>query len=441
MNVDSYDLVIVGAGPAGLRAAQVATCEGVRVAVIDDNPRPGGQIWRQGPQHPPVDALQKWLVDTASRANLTLVSGAKVVAALDGRRLLLEQGDAPAVIGYTQLILATGARERMLPFDGWTLPGVTGAGGLQALIKGGMPVEGERIVIAGSGPLLLAAAASAKQCGADVLEVVEQAPRARVLRFGVSLAATPAKFAQALALAASLGPSRYRTGSVVVKAHGRGRVEAVTIRSAAGERIVEADRVACGFGLVPNVTLAQALGCEIDAPGAIRVDGGQRTSVEGVLAAGECTGIGGMELARAEGALAAYAALGIGDGRVASAHRERARWRRFAARLADAFQLGEAACARPSPETLMCRCEDVSVGAVAAHTNWRDAKLHTRCGMGPCQGRICGAAAAACFGWDIAAPRPPFAPVRIATLIAAADAAQETGLADNTNFDRSRGPL
>jgi hypothetical protein len=126
-----------------------------------------------------------------------------------------------------------------------------------------------------------------------------------------------------------------------------------------------------------------------------------------------------MELASVEGALAAYAALGIDDERAARDRRERARWRRFAARVAAAFELGEAARALPSPETLLCRCEDVSVGAVGSHANWRDAKLHTRCGMGPCQGRVCGAAAAMYFGWDSAAPRPPLAPARIETLIAA----------------------
>lgn len=419
MNVERYDFAVVGAGPAGLRAAEVAASAGARVALIDDNPRAGGQIWRQGPGFAPSKPLERWLADTAPRANLTLLHGTKAIATLGGKRLLLEREDAPACIEYARLLLATGARERLLPFDGWTLPGVTGAGGLQALIKGGMPVRGERVVIAGSGPLLLASAATAVTRGADVRAVVEQAAWHRLLRFGVSLTATPAKLAQAVQLLRGIGWSRYVAGAVVVKAHGTKRVEAVTIRVGKNERSIETDRIACGYGLVPNVTLAQALGCEIDAQGAVRVDESQRTTVAEIFAAGECTGVGGMELASVEGALAAYAALGIDDERAARDRRERERWRRFAARVAAAFELGEAARALPSPETLLCRCEDVSVGAVGRHANWRDAKLHTRCGMGPCQGRVCGAAAAMYFGWDSAAPRPPFTPARIETLIAA----------------------
>jgi NADPH-dependent 2,4-dienoyl-CoA reductase/sulfur reductase-like enzyme len=421
MKVERYDIAIIGAGPAGLRAAQVAAGEGARVALIDDNPRPGGQIWRQGPGVVPQPPLALWLADTAPRPNLDVMQGAKVIAAIGANRLLLECADRPACIESTHLLLATGARERLLPFDGWTLPGVTGAGGLQALIKGGMPVAGERIVIAGSGPLLLAAASTAARRGADVRAVVEQAGAARVLRFAATLALTPAKLAQAVALMRTIRRSRYRTGAVVVKAHGAKRVEAVRIRAAGRERSIETDRAACGYGLVPNVALAQALGCTLDSHGAIRVDDSQRTSVRGVLAAGECTGVGGMELASVEGALAAYAALGIDDARVATERRSRERWRRFAARVAAAFELGEEARRLPSPDTLICRCEDVSIGSVSTHANWRDAKLHTRCGMGPCQGRVCGAAASTYFGWNVEAPREPFSPARIDTLIAAGD--------------------
>lgn len=421
MKIERYDIAIVGAGPAGLRAAQVAAGEGARVTLIDDNPRPGGQIWRQGPGVVPAPPLALWLRGTAPR--VAVKSGAKVVSATGANRLLLEFADGAACIEFTHLILATGARELLLPFDGWTLPGVTGAGGLQALIKGGMPVAGERIVIAGGGPLLLAAASTAAQRGGDVRAVVEQAGAGRVLRFGATLALTPAKLSQALALMRAIRWSRYRPGAVVVKAHGTRRVEAVTIRAAGREQSIEADRVACGFGLVPNVALAKALGCALDSHGAIRVDDSQRTSVHGVLAAGECTGVGGMELAWVEGALAAYAALGIDDARVATERRSRERWRRFGARVAAAFEPGDEARRLPSPDTLICRCEDVSIGALATHANWRDAKLHTRCGMGPCQGRVCGAAASAYFGWDVGAPREPFSPARIDTLIAAGDIA------------------
>jgi NADPH-dependent 2,4-dienoyl-CoA reductase/sulfur reductase-like enzyme len=251
--------------------------------------------------------------------------------------------------------------------------------------------------------------------------VVEQASLARVGRFVASLALTPGKLAQAV----RLGVACYRTGSVVVCAHGDARVEAVTIRARGREETLEADRVACGYGLVPNVTLALAFGCSIDErDGAILVDHSQRTSLEHVFAAGECTGIGGMELASVEGAIAAHAALGTAaDARLV---RERDRWRAFARRVAHAFELGADARALPSPDTVLCRCEDVSIADVAAHANWRDAKLQTRCGMGPCQGRICGDAAVIYFGWPRTAARPPFTPVRIDTLIAARESTETT---------------
>ncbi|KAK44265.1 pyridine nucleotide-disulfide oxidoreductase [Caballeronia jiangsuensis] len=419
MNVEHVDIAVVGAGPAGLKAVQIAARAGARVALIDDNPRPGGQIWRQGPTLAPAAQLRQWLDETRAHANLIVMNGTKVAAAPDDKRLLLEHDGAPLMLAYPKLILATGARERLLPFEGWTLPGVTGAGGLQALVKGGMPVRGERIVVAGSGPLLLAAADTARRHGAHVVAMVEQASLARVGSFVASLTLTPAKLAQAV----RLGVACYRTGSVVVRAHGNARVEAVTIRARGRETTLEADRIACGYGLVPNATLALALGCSTDErDGAILVDHSQRTSQEHVFAAGECTGIGGMELASVEGAIAAHAALGIAaDARLV---RERDRWRAFARRVAHAFELGADARALPSPDTVLCRCEDVSIADVAAHANWRDAKLQTRCGMGPCQGRICGEAAAIYFGWPLTAARPPFAPVRIDTLIAARESTE-----------------
>jgi D-hydroxyproline dehydrogenase subunit alpha len=413
MTIEHVDIAIVGAGPAGLNAARVAARAGVRVALIDDNPRPGGQIWRQGPAHVPAALLGQWLDETRPRPNLVVMNATKVAAAAGEKRLLLEREGMPLTLAYSKLILATGARERLLPFEGWTLPGVTGAGGLQALVKGGVPVRGERVVVAGSGPLLLAAADTARRHGAHVLAVVEQAPLARVARFVASLVLTPQKLAQAIAL----GAVRYRMESVVVKAHGSARVQAVTIRTRGRDETLEADRIACGYGLVPNSTLALALGCTIDDDGAIRVDDAQRTALGYIYAAGECTGIGGMELSRVEGALAAHAALGLeADARLI---RERDRWRGFARRVAHAFELGAAARAMPPPGTLLCRCEDVPLGEVAAHADWRDARLQTRCGMGACQGRICGEAASVYFGWPRVAARPPFAPVRIDTLIAA----------------------
>lgn len=419
-----YEIVVVGAGPAGLAAARAAAGAGARVAILDDNPRAGGQIWRQGPVFEPAAPLVESLA--ALRASsVELIAGARVVAALPGRELLVEQASAEAsgaILGYDKLIVASGARELLLPFAGWTLPGVTGAGGLQALVKGGVPVRGERIVIAGSGPLLIAALATAREAGANVLAVVEQASARAVRGFALSLTATPSKLVQAARLTRGFIGVDYLTGGVLRAAHGSSRVEAATIEIEGRPRVIECDRIACGYGLVPNLTLPLALGCEL-RDGAVAVDARQRTSREAVFAAGESTGIGGMELARAEGALAGLAAAGVdeGDRRVAALMREREVWRGFAARVARTFALGDAARALPPDDTVLCRCEDVTLGAARGYADARDAKLQTRCGMGACQGRVCGAAGAALLGWQEAAiPRPPFSPVRMGTLAALA---------------------
>ncbi|SIT46255.1 putative oxidoreductase in 4-hydroxyproline catabolic gene cluster [Paraburkholderia piptadeniae] len=430
MNDAHFDLVVIGAGPAGLAAVREVANAGARVAVLDDNPRAGGQVWRYGPAHPPSKTLTAHLKaigaagDIDSNSRVTLLQSTRVVAPLDGRRLLIESAErGGARIGYERLILATGARERLLPFEGWTLPGVTGAGGLQALIKGGVPVRGERIVIAGSGPLLLASLATARAAGARIVAIVEQASSASVMRFGASLTATPAKLLQAVQLTRGFAGLRYLTSAAVRAAQGDGRVERAIIERANGRtESIDCDRIACGYGLVPNTTLAQSLGCATDGDGAIAVDDSQRTSVDYVFAAGECTGVGGMELAHVEGRLAGLHALGVGDQTLIDALvKERERWRHFAQRVETAFALREFARAMPRDDTLLCRCEDVSIGEVRMHANWRDAKLHTRCGMGACQGRVCGAAAQTLFGWQVAQTRPPISPARIGTLMLAAD--------------------
>jgi NADPH-dependent 2,4-dienoyl-CoA reductase/sulfur reductase-like enzyme len=417
-----FDIVIVGAGPAGLNAARAAACAGASVALLDDNPRAGGQIWRQGPGHVPQAPLHNLLTAINGRGTITHWPSTRVVAPLDSRGLLLESAErGGAIVTYERLILATGARERLLPFAGWTLPGVTGAGALQALIKGGMPVRGERIVLAGSGPLLIAALATARAAGARVMAVVEQASAFDVARFGVSLLAAPAKLRQAFGMTHGFAGTHYWTSSVVEAAHGEGRVERVTIRRGRNGTSVTLDceRVACGYGLVPNVTLAQGLGCAIGKAGEIVVDGEQRTSVEGVFAAGECTGVGGAELAGVEGEIAGLFASGSATADHVALNAERARWQRFARRVDTTFSLRDAARTQPADATLLCRCEDVSIGEVRAFSDWREARLHTRCGMGACQGRICGAAANLYFGWRAAAPRPPFSPAQIGTLMAA----------------------
>ena len=414
----TFDVLVVGAGPAGMAAALSAAEAGARTGLVDDNPLPGGQIWRGGSRATRDAQGRQWLA-RLDAGRVTLLSGTRVVAPLDRRALLAETARETLVLRGQSLILATGARELFLPFPGWTLPGVLGAGGLQALVKGGLPIAGKRVVVAGSGPLLPAVAAYLKHKGARVLLIVEQAPWARLIRFAVHLAAHPDKLRQAAGFGRHLRGTPFRAGCWVTAARGQACLEAVTIRQGHRTWTLACDYLACGFGLVPSVELPAALGCAIQ-DGAVRVTGRQQTSVAGIYCAGEATGVGGVDLALAEGRIAGYVAA-----RRPVMARDflaaRARAQRFAAVLAQTFALRDELRGLAQPDTLVCRCEDVPYAALRAHASWQSAKLHTRCGMGPCQGRVCGAATALLFGWTQDSVRPPIAPARLESLARAVD--------------------
>ncbi len=418
---ESCDLLVIGAGPAGLAAAAAAAPSGARIVVVDDNPAPGGQIWRHGVQVPATPALKVRLAALERHANITLLSGTRVLASASGPALLLEDATQARLMRYRRLLLCTGARELLLPFPGWTLPGVTGAGGLQALVKGGLPVRGQRVVLAGSGPLLLATAATLRRAGAKVLLIAEQAAPAAMARFALGLPRWPGKFAQAL----RLWCPQWQAGRWVSAALGDERLQAVVVQRPNGSQgprgktvhdRLACDRLACGFGLVPNVELGRMIGIALDAGGALAVDELQLTSVEHCLAAGECTGIAGQESASLQGAIAGHVAVGELDAARALAA-QLPRWQIFARSLQTAFALRSELRALAEAETIVCRCEDVPHAALQSEPGWIEAKLRTRCGMGPCQGRICGAAAQVLYGW---APPPAakhlLGPVRIASL-------------------------
>jgi NADPH-dependent 2,4-dienoyl-CoA reductase/sulfur reductase-like enzyme len=393
------DVLVIGAGPAGLAAARRAAEAGTNVAMVDDNPRPGGQIWRG-----------LWQGKEPCRT----FCGVRVVAAPERGRVTLEGFDSSFDLRYSRLVLATGARERFLPFPGWTLPNVMGAGGLQALAKSGMPVAAKRVVVAGSGPLLLAVAKCLREHGARVVLVAEQAGRAALMRFGLGLTRHPAKLAEAVRFQASLLGVRYLTGCWPIAADGDGKLASVTFYRAGRTWRVPCDYLACGFGLIPNLELPALLGCELTASG-VKVDDYQQTSVEGVYAGGEVTGIGGLDLSEVEGEIAGLAATGKREA-AESLFGVRARHRQFAAALDRAFALREELKNLPQDDTLVCRCEDVPFDRIRLCSGWRDAKLHTRCGMGPCQGRVCGAALEFILGWRVESVRPPVFPARIETL-------------------------
>ena len=409
------DLLVVGAGPAGLAAAYHAARSGVRTTVVDDNPTSGGQIWRGEQDKPKSSEAQKWFEKVRS-VDIQFIAGARVFQQLAPGTLLAETRQDVCELNYASLVLATGARERFLPFPGWTLPNVMGAGGLQALVKTGLPIEGKRIVVAGSGPLLLAVAAYLRERGAEVLLIAEQASPARLARFGFGLIG---KTSQALSLRRQLKGVRYFNDCWPLAAHGVEKIEAVTLFRRGKRWRVSCDYLACGFHLVPNTELAELLGCAVEN-GSVRANEFQETTIPQVYSAGESTGVGGLELSLVEGEIAGLAIAGKSE----EARRlfpERAKQRKFADLLNRTFALRDELKQVVQPDTIVCRCEDVTFDRLRAHSSWRAAKLQTRCGMGPCQGRICGGAVEFLFGWRAKSVRPPVLPVRVESLVRSAE--------------------
>lgn len=421
-----FEIVVVGAGPGGIAAAAVAAEAGKRVCLLDANAGPGGQVWRgigaeTAQSYPHGARFLHWKA-RLDASECRIWQGYQAVDSPAPGQLRVESETGSRDITFERLILATGARERFLPFPGWTLPGVMGVGGAQALVKSGLNPVGKRVVVAGSGPLLLAVAAGLARTGAEIEGVFEQAPRAQLAPFVLSaLPAQPLKLAEGVLYRLRTFGVPYRVDAWVRRAEGRGRVERVWVSVGGKERTIACDWLACGFHLVPNLELPRLLGCEMQA-GCVKVDDLQQSSVPGVACVGELTGIGGLEKALVEGEIAGWAATG-NRARAFSLAGRRRRQLDFAAHMDRAFALRSELRRLPADSTIVCRCEDVTHRVLDACGGWREAKLHTRCGMGSCQGRVCGAAAEFLYGWGSADARPPVYPAKVSTLAAETDAA------------------
>jgi D-hydroxyproline dehydrogenase subunit alpha len=419
MSMDA-EVLVIGAGPAGMAAATQAAVHGKQVMLLDDNLAPGGQIWREASvPHRNIGSMQKQKALVALRVSGTRVlSGWRVFDAPRPHvlRAVNEGGsEAHAIeLSYGRLVVATGARERFLPFPGWTLPGVFGAGGLQALALGGFPVAGKRIIVAGTGPLLLPVGAHLRQMGGRLTTIAEQASRRQIAAFSARLSRQPRKLLEGLQYRAASGGSRYRVGCWPVAALGQEKVEGVRLTDGKTIWEEECDLLACGFHLVANTELPTLLGCAV-RDGLVAVDQLQQTSVTDIFAAGEITAIAGVEASLLTGTIAGLAAAGEIDKARALEPRRRAT-ERFAAQLASTFALRPELRRIVEPETIVCRCEDVTYSQLAQHNGWTEAKLQTRCGMGPCQARVCGPATEWLFGWKQSSIRPPLFPVPLSAL-------------------------
>jgi NADPH-dependent 2,4-dienoyl-CoA reductase/sulfur reductase-like enzyme len=416
----THDLIVIGAGPAGMAAATRAASLGLKTVLLDEQAREGGQIYRNvrscdrhvaamlGPDYTHGAALADALIRTgAELRQSTLVwdiaADLTVTALSDGRALQLR---AP------QIIAATGAMERASPIPGWTLPGVMNAGAAQIAMKSGGVVPAGKVILAGAGPLLLLVACQLLDAGADVAGVVETAPgrnRLQALRyFPAALAGWP-YLAKGLKMMQRLRRAGvpWFTQADDLAVQGDGRAQALAFHSGGRVRRIDADCILLHHGVIPNTQLSRLLRVahrwdERQLAWQVVTDDYGQTSLPGLRMAGDGTAIAGALAAEASGALAALGAA-HGLGRLSGdelSHRAAPLRRDLARQLAirpflDVMYRPPRWIVQPADDTIVCRCEEVTAGRVREMARLgcvgpNQTKFFSRCGMGPCQGRVCG---------------------------------------------------
>ena len=414
--------VIVGAGPAGVRAAQTLVAHGLWPVVIDEAPRWGGQIYRQPPagfERPKrvlygfeagrADALHAAMADILDRVDWrpdTLVWNAE-----GGRLDLLSRGRM-STLPYGQLIVATGATDRVLPFPGWTLPGIYTLGAAQVALKYQGCAIGSRVVFAGTGPLLYLVAYQYAKAGAKVVAVLDTASFKDKVAAVPAVLRQPALFAKGLYYLGWLRAHGVpvHQGVRLVRASGGAQVAGMRWRDGREEHEVACDAVGFGYALRSETQLADLLGCRFRYDALQRAalperDEAGRSSVVGVYLAGDGAGIMGADAAewageRAALALLADAGISVDATRVAALEARLARTAAFRHGLERAFPFPADWAAGAPDDLVICRCEEITAGelrACARDSGAREMnrlKALTRVGMGRCQGRTCGVAAA-----------------------------------------------
>ena len=417
-----FDLAIVGAGPAGMAAAIQARGLGLATIVIDDQPEPGGQIWRaieRRTKAGEAGAFGAAYARGAGHVTRFRASGAtyrpnsRVWQIEPGWRVLVSSEGHSDVVEAGSILLATGAQERPAPFPGWTLPGVLTLGGAQILLKTSLQVPTEPVWIAGSGPLVALYAVQLLRLGGQIAGILDTAPTGRSRRarpfIGAALARAPDLIAGIGWIARlRLAGVRIVSDVVNISAEGDTYLRAINFRTSAGrsERVT-ASVLLVHEGVIPAIHASLAAGCaQVWNPAQLsfrpRTDDRGETSRRGIYAAGDAAGIGGAEAALAQGALAAIAIAeqyGIVDAadarrRIAAAQVRLAGELRLRA-LLDALYPPRDEIMSPAEDTIICRCEDVTAAnvkhvAMIGRLGPNQVKAFTRCGMGPCQGRQCG---------------------------------------------------
>jgi D-hydroxyproline dehydrogenase subunit alpha len=471
------EVVVVGAGPAGVAAAVAAAEAGARVTLVEEQSRPGGQYFKQpvgngdGRDCPPALATNirqgRELLAGLDRPNIELRCHTLVWDVSPDRTLRLYtlpgasggkdnlqassfNVDSPSQELYAKrLIIAAGAYERVMPFPGWTLPGVMTVGAAQLLLKGQGLLAGRRLLLAGTGPLLPLAGVQLLQAGAEIAAVVELQAARQLLSRASHFWGHWDKVGQALSHRRQLKKAGVplKVGYAVIRALGEQEVNGAIIARVDGtgrplpgtEEQLDVDTICLNFGFIPATELARLAGCRqrFDAHfGCLATDTDEQmeTSRPGIFAVGEVRGIGGVEVALLEGAMAgATAARQLGYAVAESTAAQRDEWRRaraVVAALGSTFSLKPGLCSLAADDVVVCRCEEVTAGAIraavrAGATRLNDLKAWTRLGMGRCQGRICGPIAAQIVAQEAGIPvaaagdfsaRPPLKPLPLGAI-------------------------
>lgn len=421
----TFDLAVIGAGPAGLSAASEAAGRGLKVLLVEETSRAGGKVLHREEESGAIlaGAEQKAAAELFARyeeasRNIESLFDALVWGAGEDKELYLRTAAGPRTVRASAVILCPGALERVLPFPGWTMPGIFTVGGLNSLAKKGL-LAGRKVLVAGSGPLLPVLAGNLSQTGAEVVAVVSGTSWSHLLshaggafsRLGLS------RLSQGLSLWRSFGLRTPVVSPAVIRraARGGGQLEAETVRVDSDWRPVSdetrrfrADILAVSYGLVPSVELARQFGCETRwledaAYWSVVHNEDYETTIPGVYVAGDGAGISGYEAAMIEGRLAAFAACsGLGlekrSGDIKFKQRLRSRlkpYEKFAGLLAAMSAPGRGYSDILTDDTVVCRCEEVTVADIKracgnGAVDINDLKRRTRLGMGHCQARFCG---------------------------------------------------
>jgi len=466
--VREAEVVIVGGGPAGLTAALESAAAGADVVLIDEYLTLGGQYYKQVPDGFTLKSAKAEgaefgegteILEHLRASKVETLLGTLVWDILDERTLAVYRGDTTERIRARHLILAPGAQEVPVAFPGWTLPGVLMGGAAQALMVSQRLLPGQRVILAGTGPLQLKVASQFVEAGAEVVDVLEASSKPPMsMENALRAFGHWGKMREGLEywLKLKKAGAPYHPHQVPVRALGNGELEAVVVAEVDAdwrvipgtERTLEADTLCLSYGFLPATQLPRLAGCRIvfeaESGGWVtQHDANQETSVAGVYVAGEVGGIGGADVAEEEGRVAAIAALrALGkvpaDGLRKQEEKSRARLaeaRKFAGLTRDMMRLKPALFDLMTDDTIVCRCEDISVQAVRAaladgEPTLRGVKIRTRAGMGCCQGRMCGHLIARLIAQqtgasldriDLDTPRPPVKPIPLSALAAGVD--------------------